>query len=96
MTYEDQRGVEVFVVLLDIVRVILGRLLLVHRIEIETGVVVLDRLEERPESILEAMFVQRETQSYLGSQTYHFGSICSGGDSFSSLSPFLPLFFMSC
>jgi len=59
MTYEDQGGVEVLVVLLDVVRIILDRLLLVHRVEIETGVVVLDGLEECPESILEATFVQR-------------------------------------
>jgi len=59
ITYEDQGGVEVLVVLFDIVRIILGRLLLVHGVEIETGVVVLDGLEECSESILETAFVQR-------------------------------------
>jgi len=57
--YEDQGGVEVLVVLLNIVCVILDRLLLVHGVEIETGVIVLDGLEEYSESILKAMFVQR-------------------------------------
>jgi hypothetical protein len=56
VTYENQGGIEVLVVLLDVVRVILGRLPLVHRVEIETGVVVLDGLEEHSESILEAGF----------------------------------------
>jgi len=41
-TYENQGGIEVFIILLDIVRVVLGRLLLVHRVEIEAGIVVLD------------------------------------------------------
>jgi len=41
-TYENQGSVEVLVILLDVVRVILGRFPLVHRVEIETGVVVLD------------------------------------------------------
>jgi len=59
MTYKDQGGVEVFVILFDIVCIILGRLLLVHRVEIETGVVVLDGLEECSESILETAFIQR-------------------------------------
>ena len=58
ITYEDQGGIEVLVVLLDIVCIIFGRLLLVHSVEIETGVVVLDGLEECSESILEATFVQ--------------------------------------
>ena len=58
-TYEDQGGVEVLVVLLDVVCIIFGRLLLVHGVEIETSIVVLDGLEECPESILEATFVQR-------------------------------------
>ena len=58
-TYEDQGGVEVLVVLLDVVCIILDRLPLVHRVEIEAGVVVLDGLEECPESILEATFIQR-------------------------------------
>jgi len=58
-TYEDQGGVEVLVVLLDVVRIVLDRLLLVDRVEIEAGVVVLDGLEECSESILEATSVQR-------------------------------------
>ena len=37
-TYEDQGGVEVLVVLLDVVCIILDRLPLVHRVEIEARV----------------------------------------------------------
>ena len=40
--YEYQGGIEVLVVLLDILHIVLGRLLLVYRIEIEAGVVGLD------------------------------------------------------
>ena len=53
-TYKNQGGIEVLVVLLDIVGVVLGRLPLVHCVEVETSVVILDGLEERSESILEA------------------------------------------
>ena len=56
MTHENQGSVEVLVVLLDIVGIILGGLLLVHRIEIKTGIVVLDGLEEGSESIPETGF----------------------------------------
>ena len=41
------------------VRIIVGRLLIVHRIEIGTGIVSLDGLEETPEGILEATSGQR-------------------------------------
>ena len=58
-TYKNQGGVEIFVVLLNIVGVVFSRLPLVHCIEVETSVIVLDGLEERSESILEAAFVQR-------------------------------------
>jgi len=58
-THENQGGIEVLVVLPDIVRVVFGCLFLVRRIEVETGVVALDRLKEHPESILEATSVQR-------------------------------------
>ena len=54
-THKNQGGIEILVVLLDIVGVVLGRLLLVHRVEVETSVVVLDGLEERSESILNAV-----------------------------------------
>ena len=57
MTYENQGGVEVLVVLLDIVHIVLGRLPLVHRVEIEAGIIVLYGLEEFSESILETTFV---------------------------------------
>ena len=58
-THENEGGVEVLVVLLDVVRVVLHRLPVVHRIEVEAGIVGLDGLEECPESILQATFGQR-------------------------------------
>ena len=93
MTDEYQGGVEVFVVLLDVVHVVLGGLLLVHGVEVESGVFVLDWLKEGSESILDTeSFPQRSamgTISMIASQTHHFGSIRKGGDSFSLLSPSL-------
>jgi len=84
-TDEYQGGIEVLIVLLDVVGVVLGRLPLVHGVEVETGIVGLDGLEESPESILEAApgqcCVQRRAIAVR--RTHHFGSICSGGDSFS-------------
>jgi len=59
VTYENQGGVEVLIVLPDIVRVIFSCLLFVRRIEVEAGVVGLDRWKEGSESILEAVSVQR-------------------------------------
>ena len=59
MTYENQGGVEVLVILPDIVCIVLCCLPLVHRIEVESGVIALDRLKERSEGILEARSVQR-------------------------------------
>ena len=59
VTHENQGGIEVLVILLDIVHIVLHRLSLVHRIEVDAGVVGLDGLEERSESILEAGSVQR-------------------------------------
>ena len=55
--HENQCCVEVLVVLLDVVRVVLGRLSLVYRVEIEARIVVLDGLEECSECILETMSV---------------------------------------
>ena len=49
----------VLVILLDILSIALSRLPLVHRVEIEIGVVILDGLEKCSESILEATFVQQ-------------------------------------
>ena len=59
MTHENEGNVEVLVVLLDIVRIVLGRLPLVDGVEIETRVVILDRFEERSESIMKATSVQQ-------------------------------------
>jgi len=54
MTNEYQGGIEVLVVLLDVVGIVLYCLPLVHRIKVDTGIVCLDGLEEDSESILEA------------------------------------------
>ena len=58
MAHENQGGIEVFVVLLDIIGVVFCRLFLVHCVEIETSVIVLNGLEKRPKSILETAVVQ--------------------------------------
>ena len=54
VTHENQGGIEVLVVLLDIICIVLHCLPLVHRVEVEAVVVGLDGLEERFEGILEA------------------------------------------
>jgi hypothetical protein len=59
VTHEYQCGVEVFVVLLDIVHIVVGRLPLVDRVEIESRIVGLDGLEKGSESVLKATFSQR-------------------------------------
>ena len=41
-THEDQGGVEVLVIFLDVVHVVLGRRPLVNGVEIQAGIVVLD------------------------------------------------------
>ena len=61
MTHENERGVEVFVILLDVVHIVLGRLPLVHGVEVDTGIIGLDGLEERSQSILDATPGQRST-----------------------------------
>lgn len=53
-TYEYQDSIEVPVILLDIVGIVVGRLSLVHRVEVGPCIVGLDGLKESPESILEA------------------------------------------
>lgn len=52
--YKNQHGVEVFIILHDVNRVMLGRLLLVCDVEIEAGVITLDRLEKCFKSVSEA------------------------------------------
>ena len=59
VTHEDQGGVQVLVIFLDVVGIVLHRLSLVHCIEIEAGIVGLDGLEEDSEGILEATSAQR-------------------------------------
>ena len=48
-THEDQGGVQILVVLLDIIRVILRCLSFVHHVKVEAWVIVAsERLHERP------------------------------------------------
>jgi len=54
-THENQGGVEIFVVVLHVLGIVLGRLPFVHGVEIEFGVIVLDGLEEHPQGILDAI-----------------------------------------
>ena len=55
-THENQGGVEVLIVLLHVFGIVLRRLSFVHGIEIEFGVVVLDRYEEHPQGLLETIW----------------------------------------
>ena len=55
-THKYQGGIEVIIVLLDVVRIVLNRPSLVHGVEVELRIIGLDGLEERPESILKAAF----------------------------------------
>jgi hypothetical protein len=59
MAHEYQGGVEVLVVLLDVVGIVFGRFPLVHRVEVDAGIVSLDGLKESSESILKAGSIQR-------------------------------------
>jgi len=58
-THKYQGGIEVLVILLDVVHIILSRLPLVHRVEVEAGIVGLDGLEERSESFLKTTWAER-------------------------------------
>jgi len=42
VTHENERGVEVLVILLDVVYIVLGRLPLVHGVEVDVGVIGLE------------------------------------------------------
>ena len=53
--HENQGGIEILVVLVQVLGIILHSLSFVHRIEIELGVVILDGLEVDPEGLLDAM-----------------------------------------
>ena len=58
-THENECGVEILVVLLDVVHIVLGRLPLVHGVEVEAGIICLDGLKKRSQGILEATPSQR-------------------------------------
>ena len=54
-THENQGGIEILVVLVQVLGIILRGLSFIHRIEIVLGVVVFDGLEVDPEGLLNAM-----------------------------------------
>ena len=58
-THEYESGIEVLVVLLDVVHIVLGCLSLVHRVEVDAWIVGLDWLEESSKSILKTTSGQR-------------------------------------
>ena len=84
-THEYQCSIEVLVVPLDVVRIVLCRLPLVHGVEIESKIISLDGLERELGSYVRSAVSDESDVAY---RTYHFGSIFSGGDSFSLFSPF--------
>ena len=55
-THENQGGVDVLIVLLHVFRIVLRRLSFVHGIEIDSGIVVLDRYEEHSQGLLETIW----------------------------------------
>ena len=57
-THKNKGGIEVLIVLPDIFGVVFCRLFLVHCVEIETNVIVLNGFGERPKGILRTEFVQ--------------------------------------
>ena len=73
--------------LLDVVGIILGRFPSINRIEIESGIIVVDGLDKGSEGILEtgSLCGQWCTERCTG-RIHHFGSICNGGTSFSCVS----------
>ena len=76
--HENQGCVEVFVILLHIVGIVLRRLLFVHCVEIDLGIVAFDRLEIHPESRLDAVWSQLVAPQSQGSGTHHRGSTLTG------------------
>jgi len=57
-TYENQGGVQILIVLLHVFGIVLHRLPLVHGIEIDLRVIVLDGLEVHPEGLLDAVYLK--------------------------------------
>jgi hypothetical protein len=53
-THENQGGIEILIMFLHEFGIVLRCLSLVHGVEIEVGVIVLDWLEVHPESLLDA------------------------------------------
>ena len=57
-THKNQGGVEIFVVLLHVLGIVFDRLSLVHGVEVELGIIVLDGLKIHPQGLLDAMRCQ--------------------------------------
>ena len=75
-THENQGGVEILLVLLHVFCIVLHRLPLVHGVEIELRVIILDWLEEDPEGFSNATWSQLvgpHNRSYT-CETHHQGS----------------------
>jgi hypothetical protein len=87
VTHEYQGSVEVLVVLLDVVHVIFYCLPLVDGVEVSAGIIGLDGLEERSESVLEAIPVQPATEATYGLTRTTLDQFVAVGSPFR---PFLP------
>ena len=65
-TYKYQSGIEILVILVDVLHIVLCRFSVVYCVEIESGIIGIDGLEERFESVLNTTVVQRlEVQDIL-------------------------------
>ena len=56
MTHEYEGGVEVFVILLDVIHIVFVRFLVVNRVEVKSRIVGFCGLEERSKGISETTF----------------------------------------
>jgi hypothetical protein len=79
-THENQGGIEVLVVFLHVFGIVFHCLSLVHGVEIELGVIVLDGLEVHPQGLLDAVRYQSVGPCNLSRdpETYHRGSTLTG------------------
>lgn len=78
----------------DEIFIVVGRLFLVHRIEVEARIIALDGLDQCSGSVLETAPTGISDPNNVLPQTYHFGSICGGLGGISSWL-FSPSFTMS-
>ena len=82
------RWIEVLVLLLEVVDVVFGCLPLVHRVEVETGIVNFGGLEESLENILKAASTQRSARGDGSVSNIPLGIISSRGGL--PVAPFTP------